>query len=273
MKKIKYAVFGIFAASLLFCVKTDVSAHTDNQQNAVTVLANNTSAGAVFSTKNGQSFTHYTYCDATDSVTVTALPVNKEFKFKYYTDNGAIIDNGNSEQYTFNIGGKNHRVVAVFERFKGHSYKTDENISGITRNENAVDYVKEYKVIGVSLNAKLTTIDEGTKQAAAIVSGENYSSAFDFQLSSEDGKLISSLKQPTRVCLKLPKSEIAAGRTFHVICANGMAPVLLPDLDTSDLTVTFELQQSAIYVLTYSDTVGSPSAIIPTTKGPLIPLS
>ncbi len=273
MKKIKYMALGILAGAMLFSVKADVSAHTDNQQNAVTVQANNNSAGAVFCTLNGQSFTHYTYCGANDTVIVSALPVNKEFEFKYYMDNGVIIDNGNSSQYTFCVGGKNHRIVAVFERFKGHSYKTDDNISGINRNTNAVDYVKEYKLIGVTLNAKLTTIDEGTKQAAAIVSGENYSSSYDIVLTTEDGKKVESLKTPTRVCLTLPRSEAKTGRSFHVICANGTTPVLLPDLDTSDQTVTFDLQQSAIYVLTFSDTQPSQSALIPTVKPPLIPLT
>lgn len=271
----QFIICALFCAAIICMPKLNAQAHTDTQDCAVTVLANNNASGAVFCTKNGQTFEHYTYCAATDTVTITALRVNKGYFLLHFIDNGVIINN-HSEQYTFNVGGKNHRVVAVFEeteKKRGHHYDTDNNISSITRNTNACEYVKEDKIIGMTLNTNLTTIDAGTIYAAQVVSGENYSSAYDIQLTyANDGKKVDMLKAPVRVTLSLPRSEVKAGRVFHVICGNGQAPVLLPDLDQSDLTVTFSLQQSAVYVLTYSDTM--PAAPIPAqpTPGVLIPL-
>ena len=87
--------FCLCAGLLLFSGLPSVTVNAADCQ-GVTVYSSNNSLGAVSSTLNGTSFSHYTYAQSTDYVTVGAVPVNKNYNFINWTDNGIIVSTSSS---------------------------------------------------------------------------------------------------------------------------------------------------------------------------------
>lgn len=242
------AVWGALSLALFISVTAQAA-----ETKAVTVSSSNNSLGAVFCTHNGTSFEHYTYAEPADYISVTALPVNKNYHFLHWTDNGVIVSNDST--YSFAIKDQNHMLVAHFDakpEMKHKRYDPDKNISSITRNTNACVFAPGYKIDGMTINTALIPVDETTENAVETMTGGNFTGAFRIQFTfGYDGKEKQTLDQPTRIILKLP---VAQAGTCRIVSLAGAAPVVLDDLDTEEQTVTFEISDSGLYIVTCTNT-------------------
>ncbi len=243
--------FSLLAAGLLLLFLTvsfSLTAHAADI-GAVTVAPSNNGIGVVSCTRNGTPFTNYTYADSTDYITVSALPLNKEYNFLHWTDNGVIVSN--SSTYSFSVGTKNHLVIAHFDQkaaFKGDRYDSDKNRSYLTRNTPACDYASGYKIDGMALNTTLVTIDDATKTAVEALTGGSFHSAFRISFTfGYDGKPKETLDHKVQLVLQLPEKQ---ANTCYVTALSDAVPVVLFDLDEQQKTITFEAAKSGIYVVT-----------------------
>lgn len=268
-KKVSYFISllsgGLLALFLTFWLS--MTAHAADM-GAVTVSPSNNGLGVVSCTRNGTPFTNYTYAAATDYITVTALPLNKEYNFLHWTDNGVIVSN--SSTYSFSAGTKNHLVIAHFgqkDEFKGERYDSDKNRSSLTRNTPACDYASGYKIDGMALNTTLVTIDDATRSAVETLTGGSFIGAFRITFTfGYNGKAKETIDHKVRLVLQLPAKQ--AG-TCYVTAVGDHAPIVLDDLDEQQLTVTFETDKSDIYVLTAVETTAAvtlPALITPATE-------
>lgn len=247
----------VFAAASL-CLLISLTAHAADTR-AVTVSSSNNSLGAVFCTHNGASFDHYTYAEPTDYITVNALPVNKNYNFLNWTDNGVIVSNDST--YSFSVKDQNHVIVAHFDakpEMKHKRYDPDKSISSITRNTNACVFAPGYKIDGMTINTALVPLDETTENAVEAMTGGSFTGAFRIQFTfGYEGKERQTLDNTTRITLKLPSYR--AG-TCHIVSLAGASPVILDDLDGDEKTVTFEIKDSGLYVVTHTDNAAVPAA-------------
>lgn len=251
---------------LLFTFLLSMTVHAADT-GAVTVAPSNNGVGVVSCTRNGTPFTNYTYGASTDYITVSALPLNKEYNFLHWTDNGVIVSN--SSTYSFSLGTKNHLVIAHFDQkaeFKGDRYDSDKNRSSLTRNTPACDYASGYKIDGMALNTTLVTIDDATKAAVKAMTGGSFHSAFRISFTfGYDGKAKETLDHKVRLVLQLPENQSG---TCYVTALGDTAPVVLNDLDSQQKTVTFETNKSAIYIITTAPTDSAPAVAAPVVTAP-----
>lgn len=255
---------GLLALLFGFCISFPTHAA---ETGAVTVAPSNNGVGVVSCTRNGTSFTNYTYADATDYITVSALPLNKEYNFLHWTDNGVIVSN--SSTYSFSVGTKNHLVIAHFDQkaeYKGDRYDSDKNRTSLTRNTPACDYASGYKIDGMALNTTLVTIDDATRSAVEAMTGGSFVSAFRISFTfGYDGKAKDTLDHKVQLVLQLSAPQTNG---CSVTMLSNAAPVILPDLDDNANTVTFETNKSAIYVITAPSAV---TAVTPVVAAPVVP--
>lgn len=256
-KKLSYFISllsgGLLALFLTFGIS--MTAHAADM-GAVTVAPSNNGLGVVSCTRNGTPFTNYTYAAATDYITVTALPLNKEYNFLHWSDNGVIVSN--SSTYSFSAGTKNHLVIAHFgqkDEFKGERYDSDKNRSSLTRNTPACDYAPGYKIDGMALNTTLVTIDDATRSAVETLTGGSFIGAFRITFTfGYNGKAKETIDHKVRLVLQLPAKQSG---TCYVTAVGDHAPIVLDDLDEQQMTVTFETNRSDIYVITAAETTAA----------------
>lgn len=216
---------------------------------AVTAAPSNNGVGVVSCKRNGTPFTNYTYGASTDYITVSALPLNKEYNFLHWTDNGVIVSDQST--YSFSLGTKNHLVIAHFDQkseYKGQRYHADKNISSLTRNTPTCDYASGYKIDGMALNTTLVNLDETSKAAAEALTGGSFVGAFRISFTfGYEGKAKEALDHKTRLVLQLFQKQSG---TCYVTSFGENAPTILEDLDAQPDTVTFETAKSGTYVIT-----------------------
>lgn len=246
----KLRLFAVSAFTLLLVMLASAKVHAADTK-GVTVLSSNNSLGAVFCTHNGASFTHYTYAQPTDYISVSALPVNKNYQFVNWTDNGVIVSD--SSTYSFSVKDSNHVVIAHFDsksETKHKRYDSDKNISSITRGTNPCNFASGYKIDGMTINTALIPLDETTVSAVEAAAGGHFLGAFQIQFTfGYNGTSKQSLEQPSRLVLSLPSAPSGTCRITYV-SSSGVD--ILEDLDADTGTVTFEAKNSGVYVVTDS---------------------
>lgn len=261
VKKLRF--FAAAAFTLLLVMLASVKVHAADAK-GVTVLSSNNSLGAVFCTHNGSSFTHYTYAEPTDSISVSALPVNKNYQFVNWTDNGVVVSD--SSTYSFSVKDTNHVVIAHFDsksEMKHKRYDSDKNISSITRGTNPCNFASGYKIDGMTINTALIPLDEASVSAVEAAAGGSFLGAFQIQFTfGYDGTPKQSLDQTARLVLSLPYAPSGACRITY-ISSSGVN--VMEDLDTEAATVTFEAKNSGVYVVTDNTNTAAPvsSAAVP----------
>ena len=240
--------FCLCAGLLLFSGLPSVTAHAADCQ-GVTVYSSNNSLGAVSCSLNGASFSHYTYAQSTDYVTVGAVPVNKNYNFINWTDNGIVVSTSSS--YSFSVGSRNHVLVAHFDskpEFKHKRYDSDKDITSITRNTNACEFASGYKIDGLTVNSSLVPLDDETQAALTQLTGGNFAAAFQINLTfGYAGTPKQTLDHKTRLVAKLPTPVQG---TCRIVSLSDAAPVVSEDLDSTADTVTFETNSSGLYAIT-----------------------
>lgn len=244
------------AFTLLLIMLAPAKVHAADTK-GVTVLSSNNSLGAVFCTHNGSSFTHYTYAEPSDCISVSALPVNKNYQFVNWTDNGVIVSD--SATYSFSVKDTNHVVIAHFDsksEMKHKRYDSDKNISSITRGTNPCSFASGYKIDGMTINTALIPLDEASVSAIETAAGGHFLGAFQIQFTfGYDGTPKQSLDQNVRLVLSLPYVPSGTCRVTYV-SSSGIN--IMDDLDTEINTVTFETKNSGIYVVTDSSNAAVP---------------
>lgn len=236
------------AFALLLVILADTKVHAAETK-GVTVLSSNNALGAVFCTHNGGSFTHYTYAEPTDSISVSALPVNKNYQFVHWTDNGVVVSD--SSTYSFSVKDTNHVVIAHFDsksEMKHKRYDSDKNISSITRGTNPCRFASGYKIDGMTINIALIPLDEASVSAVEASAGGSFLGAFQLQFTyGYDGTPKQFLDQTARLVLSLP---YAPSGTCRVTYVSSSGVNIMDDLDAEAATVTFEAKNSGVYVVT-----------------------
>lgn len=240
--------FCLCAGLLLFSGLPSTTAHAADCQ-GVTVYSSNNSLGAVSCSLNGASFSHYTYAQSTDYVTVGAVPVNKNYNFINWTDNGIVVSTSSS--YSFSVGSRNHVLVAHFDskpEFKHKRYDSDKDITSITRNTNACEFASGYKIDGLTVNTSLVPLDDETQAALTQLTGGNFAAAFQINFTfGYAGTPKQTLDHKTRLVAKLPTPVQG---TCRIVSLSSAAPVVSEDLDNAADTVTFETNSSGLYAVT-----------------------
>lgn len=263
VKKLRF--FAAAASTLLLVMLASAKVHAADTK-GVTVLSSNNGLGAVFCTHNGSSFTHYIYAEPTDSISVSALPVNKNYQFVNWTDNGVVVSD--SSTYSFSVKDTNHVVIAHFDsksEMKHKRYDSDKNISSITRGTNPCNFASGYKIDGMTINTALIPLDEASVSAVEAAAGGSFLGAFQIQFTfGYDGTPKQSLDQTARLVLSLPYAPSGTCRITY-ISSSGIN--VTEDLDTEAATVTFEAKNSGVYVVTDNTNTASPasSAAVPDT--------
>lgn len=259
----KLRFFSAAAFTLLLVMLASAKVHAADTK-GVTVLSSNNALGAVFCTHNGSSFTHYTYAEPTDSISVSALPVNKNYQFVNWTDNGVVVSD--SSTYSFSVKDTNHVVIAHFDsksEMKHKRYDSDKNISSITRGTNPCNFASGYKIDGMTINTALIPLDEASVSAVSAAAGGSFLGAFQLQFTfGYDGTPKQSLDQTARLVLSLPYAPTGTCRVTY-LSSSGIN--VMEDLDTEAETVTFEAKNSGVYVVTDNTNTASPvsSATVP----------
>lgn len=256
-RKLRFLTASAFMLLFIMLISSKVQAANTK---GVTVLSSNNSLGAVFCTHNGSSFTHYTYAEPTDSITVNAISVNKNYQFINWTDNGVVVSDKST--YSFTVNDKNHVVVAHFDskpEMKHKRYDSDKDISSITHNTNACAFASEYKIDGMTINTALVPLDDASTAAIEASTGGHFLGAFQIQFTfGYSGTPKQSLDQTSRLVLQLPKQASGVCRISYVSAA-GIDT--LEDLDTNANTVTFSAKNSGLYVVTDgTNTMAAPAA-------------
>lgn len=263
--------FCLCAGLLLFSGLPSTTAHAADCQ-GVTVYSSNNSLGAVSCSLNGASFSHYTYAQSTDYVTVGAVPVNKNYNFINWTDNGIVVSTSSS--YSFSVGSRNHVLVAHFDskpEFKHKRYDSDKDITSITRNTNACEFASGYKIDGLTVNTSLVPLDDETQAALTQLTGGNFAAAFQINFTfGYAGTPKQTLDHKTRLVAKLPTPVQGICR---IVSLSSAAPVVSEDLDNAADTVTFETNSSGLYAVTCipAGTAIPPIAVSQPVSQPVIP--
>lgn len=233
---------------LLFSFLLSMTAYAAETR-AVTVSSSNNSLGAVFCTVNGVSFTHYTYAEPADYITVNALPVNKNYNFLNWTDNGVIVSSAST--YSFSVKDTNHVLVAHFDakpELKHERYDADKDISSITHNTSACTFAAGYKIDGMTINTALMPLDETTASAVEAVTGGSLIGAFQIQFTfGYNGTEKQTLDKPARLVLQLPALQTG---TCRIVSISSTGSSILEDLDDDPKTITFETNSSGLYAVT-----------------------
>lgn len=265
--------FCLCAGLLLFSGLPSTTAHAADCQ-GVTVYSSNNSLGAVSCSLNGASFSHYTYAQSTDYVTVGAVPVNKNYNFINWTDNGIVVSTSSS--YSFSVGSRNHVLVAHFDskpEFKHKRYDSDKDITSITRNTNACEFASGYKIDGLTVNTSLVPLDDETQAALTQLTGGNFAAAFQINFTfGYAGTPKQTLDHKTRLVAKLPTPVQG---TCRIVSLSSAAPVVSEDLDNAADTVTFETNSSGLYAVTCIPTGAAvpPIAVSQPVSQPVIPVA
>lgn len=223
---------------------------------AVTVESVNNNLGVAQGFKNGQSFTYYTYCSDTDYIRVAPVVSNSAYLFTYWTDNGKIVSY--DTEYSFQVGETDHDVKANFEQKqekKNQKYRSKDHIKGVKIPANMSGFASGYKFETVTVNTRLLTADENTRNDCGLLTNGDFVAAFAVSYTNPYGLMANGLKDEAQIKIQLPVEFQRPGKKFSIVFIDPRDPAnpkVLKDLDTSKKSVTFASQYNGSYVLTCS---------------------